>query len=119
MKKILIVDDEPDILAALSWVLHSKYIVVTERDGRKVIQLVSKGNFDLLIVDLLMPNVNGWEIIHAIHKVKPDLPIVAMSVYLDEIEKIKRSNGEGISAFLQKPFDHEEVEEMVKRILKG
>jgi DNA-binding NtrC family response regulator len=118
MKKILIVDDEPDILAALSWVLNSNYKVVTERDSKKIIPLIKKGNFDLLITDLSMPNMNGWELINLIHNIRPDLPIVAMSVCFDEVEKIKNNNGKGISAYLQKPFENEEVEKLVERLLE-
>jgi DNA-binding NtrC family response regulator len=118
MKRILIVDDEPDILAALSWVLNSKYKVVTERDSKKIIKLIEKGNFDLLITDLSMPNVDGWELVQLIHKIRPGLPIVAMSVCFDEVEKIKNNNGKGISAYLQKPFENEEVEKLVEKLLE-
>ena len=117
MKRILIVDDEPDILSVLSWVLYPKYAVVTEKDSRKVVSLIEKGDFDLLIADLRMPNVGGSELIQIIHKIKPNLPIMAMSVYLHEAERIKSLNGE-ISGFLQKPFPHEELEEMGEKILK-
>ncbi|NQT46407.1 MAG: response regulator [Candidatus Omnitrophica bacterium] len=66
-KKILIVDDESDVLESLSSVLGSKgYHVLTAGDGEAALELVRSNDPDLIILDIMMPKINGIDVLHQI-----------------------------------------------------
>jgi CheY-like chemotaxis protein len=80
MARILIVDDDVAVQATLRIVLErASHSIVVTADGGKGLQALREGRFDLLIVDIHMPGMDGLEIIRAVHKDLPELPIIVIS----------------------------------------
>ena len=113
---ILVVDDEKEITDYLSGILkktdHKNAVVVNS--GRKALSAFRRESFDLVFLDMLLPDMNGEEIFKEMKKIKPRIPIVFISGQID-IEK-KKIRQKGAYAFLQKPFDIDEIFMIINKI---
>ena len=126
MAKILIVDDDPDIQAALKIVLEgSSYQVVAAHDGDEGLRKVVEERPDLIVLDVMMPRKHGFEVCRQL-KTDPtyqsfaQIPVLMLTVYPDERQRIHRSMRKwDIAAedYLQKPFDPQELLSRVKDLL--
>jgi CheY-like chemotaxis protein len=80
MARILVIDDDPAVRAAMQMVLERDgFEVNAVGDGPTGIKLVAAEDFDLLLVDLFMPGMDGLETIRQVHRHKPGLPVIIMS----------------------------------------
>ncbi len=104
---ILVVDDNADNRDLLSrWLRHEGHTVVTAEDGRRALELVPKQPFDLVLLDVIMPGLNGFQVLE---KLKADeslrhLPVIMVSA-LDEIDGVVRCIECGAEDYLTKPFN--------------
>ncbi len=107
MKTILIVDDEPDVLEVVEILLLSeKYRVLKARNGIEAIEVVSKETPDLVILDIMMPEMDGVEVCRRMRDMDNmrDKPIVMFSAKLSAIDK-KESFDAGADGFIPQPFN--------------
>ncbi|MEH7379213.1 response regulator transcription factor [Bacillus sp. JJ1533] len=107
-RTILIVDDQPDIVELLSLYLEKEnYRILEAFDGLEALQLIQKESIDLMLVDLMMPYVNGYQLIK---QVRQDLhiPIIIISAKNEDNDKIL-GLGLGADDFIPKPFNPLEV----------
>ncbi|THE12872.1 response regulator transcription factor [Bacillus timonensis] len=107
-RTILIVDDQPEIVELLSLYLEKENHRILEAfDGREALQIIQSENIDLMLVDLMMPYINGYQLIK---KVRQDLhiPIIIISAKNDDNDKIL-GLGLGADDFISKPFNPLEV----------
>ena len=103
MSKILIVEDEESIAELEKDYLElSGFQVETEGDGEKGLKKALEGNYDLLILDLMLPGVDGFEICRQVRDEK-NTPIIMVSAKKDDIDKI-RGLGLGADDYITKPF---------------
>ena len=127
-KKILVVDDDPDMVAAVETTLKSKpYSVVTASDGEEGLSKVAGEKPDLIILDVIMPGKHGFQVCKEL-KTNPKyesfsrIPVLMLTVYPDEREKMNLSMREGMTMeaedYIQKPFDPDELLERVERLIK-
>jgi DNA-binding response OmpR family regulator len=80
MARILVIDDDRAVRSAVQLVLeHEGLQVHVADDGRAGLKILKAESFDLLIVDVFMPGMDGLETIRLVHEQKPDLPIIVMS----------------------------------------
>ena len=99
-KKILLVDDEPNIRTVLTAVLENAgYRVDVAHDGFAALRSIQRSRPDLLITDLRMPNMNGFELLSVIRARYPDVPTIAIS---GEFLTVDRQDGPIADAFFQK-----------------
>ena len=104
-KKILLVDDEIDFLQLLKARLEANgYEVVTAMDGKEALEKVKKEKPDALILDVMMPEVNGLEVLKAIRKDDQHLPIFIITAFSNE-ERFKSANQFNASGFILKTSD--------------
>jgi DNA-binding response OmpR family regulator len=104
--RIMIVDDEPDLLQLLTQVLGAKYEVVVAHNGMDALEKLDRFEPDFIILDVMMPLMDGFDTCAAIRK-KPlykDTPIYFLTSSSDR-EDIKRGYAMGCDLYLQKPFD--------------
>lgn len=112
-KKILIVEDEPSLVFTLKDTLEAEnYEVVVVSDGNDVIDAVKSTEPDLMILDLMLPNRNGYEICEEIRKLKYTFPIIMLTARDQEIDKVTGLNI-GADDYITKPFG---VKELLARI---
>jgi CheY-like chemotaxis protein len=82
MTRVLIVDDDPLVCAAIEIYLERHGFDVTIADGGEAgLRALEDSSFDLMLVDIFMPHMRGFESIRIFHERRPDVPIVAMSGY--------------------------------------
>ena len=113
MSKILIVEDEEAIAELEKDYLEiSDFEVAIENDGKNGLKRALEENFDLFILDLMLPGMDGFEICKEIRKVK-NTPIIMVSAKKDDIDKI-RGLGMGADDYMTKPFSPSELVARVK-----
>ena len=120
MKKILIIEDENELACLAKIRVESAgYEVKIAEDGQAGIEMVSSFTPDLIILDLVIPKINGYrvcEIIKADPKYKY-IPIIMLTVRSQIIEK-KAGYAVGADEYLTKPFDSEILLKKIKKLLK-
>ncbi|MBI4682917.1 MAG: response regulator [Nitrospirae bacterium] len=118
-EKLLIVDDEPDMLKLLSMIIREKtsYESVTTNNPLEAVDLVKQGGFDLVIADLKMPGLDGVELIDAIKKIDEDLPIIIITAY-GNVESALEIMHKGAFDFITKPFRKEHILYTIDKALK-
>lgn len=117
---ILVADDSSTVRKFVSFSLRLQdYIVITAEDGMDALEKISQTPVDLAIVDLNMPNMDGFELIETIRQSEDykDLPIIILSSERGEGTK-KRGAELGANTYLEKPFDAKVVQEQVAKLLK-
>lgn len=117
-EKILIVDDEPDMLRLLSMIIKEKtpYEVTTTNNPLEALELAKKG-FDLLIADLKMPGLNGIELLESVKRFDADIPTIIITAY-GTVEAAVETMQKGAFDFITKPFRKEQILFTIERALK-
>ena len=107
--RVLIVDDEPAVCALVAQALTANYDVDEASDGIEAMKAVETNPPDLVITDIRMPHMDGTALLKALRNVAPNLPIIALSGYVDP-EDVEEYNFDG---FIKKPFELDDFRTMV------
>lgn len=117
---LLLVDDDNDLRNLLERVLlRNGFRVHAAADGRQAIKLLGRERFDLVVTDIIMPDVEGIELILKIRKDHPSLPIIAMSAggRLNAEGYLKMARSLGANRILEKPFSIDSLLEGIRELL--
>jgi signal transduction histidine kinase len=107
---VLVIDDEPDMRAYLASILADRYTVLSASDGIEGLALSREAHPDLVLVDLMMPGMDGWLVCSALKAgCEPAPKVVVITARTDEMSKI-RALEQGADDFLGKPFSTLEVQ---------
>ncbi|MGP6146684.1 response regulator transcription factor [Jeotgalibaca sp. A122] len=118
MKKVLVVDDEESIVILLSYNLEKNgYEVITAHDGKEGYDLAMSQSFDFIILDLMLPSMDGMDICKRLRQEKIKTPILMLTAKNDELEKIIGLEL-GADDYMTKPFSPREVLARMKAILR-
>ena len=118
-RTVLVVEDESSVRKAVASALNQfGFTVLTAEDGAATVALFQShpGKIDLVLSDLSMPRMNGWETLAALRKLAPDLPVILSSGY-NEAQAMADQHSELPQAFLGKPYQLQELRDTVARIL--
>ena len=114
-KRILVVDDDPDIRQVLLDRMSSLgYLVETAIDGREALDALRREGFDGMLLDMLMPGLNGLEVLRRTRESHPDMPVVVVTA-LSVRQHAAQAVAEGAQAYLLKPFDASQLKQVVKQ----
>lgn len=117
MKKILIVDDDPITLKLVEQYLSSQgYNTITAMDGFDALEKIEKNKFDLIISDIMMPNLSGLSLLSISKEFHHQIPVILIST-LDKGDVVSKSLSLGANDFIVKPINLEELSIRVKRLL--
>ncbi len=115
--KILIVDDEPPIIDVLRYNLQqARYDVLSARDGEQALDLARSERPDLIILDLMLPKLDGIEVCRALRK-ESDIPIIMLTAKDEEIDRVLGLEL-GADDYVVKPFSVRELLARVKTVLR-
>ena len=118
MKKILIVEDEQDIAELLRLYLESeKYSIIIADNGIDALKIINTTSIDMAIVDIMMPQMNGYELIKKLREDEKNLPIIITSAKNMDNDKIVGLNL-GADIYITKPFNPLEVVANVKALFR-
>ena len=118
-KKILVIDDMPEIVNVVSDFLRSEhYQIFTTTNGADGIKLNELENPDLIILDLLMPEMDGIETLKRIRQTDNKVKVIVLSGYINADVK-KDTTNLGINRYLDKPFNGTELLQAVVSVLDG
>ncbi len=116
--KILHVDDEPDTLSVVKTILEKEgYEVTSLSSGEEALKSVNLDGYSLLILDIMMPDMSGWDLFSRIAEIKPKYKVIFLSIVDVSPEKQKEIKDAGIKDYIKKPFDREEFVMRVKKVL--
>jgi len=113
--KVLLVDDDPGIRETMKDILtFSNVHVITACNGHDAIELASNNDFDIALIDMRMPGIDGVETFKRIKKIKPTFKAFLVTAYADEA-KAKEAIEAGISGIYYKPVDIPRIITMLTR----
>ena len=117
-KKALIVDDEPNVRRLLHTILSKTYEVFEAEDGRQAIEMTNTQKPDVVLMDMMMPKMDG---LTACHMIKNDpatksIPVIMVTAIGFELN-IKLSQQMGASGYITKPFSSEELLDKIAQVL--
>ncbi len=117
--RILVIEDEVRIQSFLTRGLEAEgYTVVAAGDGREALSLATDARWDLVVLDLLLPGLNGLQVLRELHRAKPELPVVILSARSDVQTKL-RGFELGASDYVPKPFSLDELLARIRVRLRG
>ncbi|MCW8916040.1 MAG: response regulator [Magnetovibrio sp.] len=121
MARILIIDDDQDILDFTTSCLESSHTVTTAMNGEEGMVACEKGHFDLILTDIFMPYRDGLDIIREVRTLYPSIKIIAMTSHVGEgmTDYLKAAELIGAHAKLEKPLTPEIVVECVDAVLNN
>jgi CheY-like chemotaxis protein len=122
---IIITDDDPDILDNLTTILGTQpYRLATARDGKQCLALIKHERPDLLILDMLMPRMDGWGVIRELRSdpLYANLPIMVLTTVVEDASRRRYELEVGMAMdvqdYVQKPAKPAELLQRVEKLLK-
>jgi DNA-binding response OmpR family regulator len=116
-RRILVVDDDPDIRGLLRELLDRRGFLVTEaRDGQEALRAFYTERPDLVVLDVAMPGLDGWKTLERIRELS-DVPVVMLTAKTTELEKTRGLRA-GADDYVTKPFGRQELVARVEALLR-
>lgn len=118
-KTILVVDDDPEIVTMLTTRLQSRgYRVVSASDGKEALSEAKRRRPDLMILDVMMPGKNGWEVARALKQdpITEPIKVIMLTAIGEQVNELT-SPLYGADAHFDKPFDFTALESTIARLL--
>ena len=116
---VLVVDDEPNLCTVLRRVLKIEgYKVITALDGKKALRLIKEKRPDIILLDIVMPGMNGREVCRRARELSPTAKIIYFTGRADSVEpaKLRELHGE-VDAFVAKPATGKQILSAISRVL--
>jgi DNA-binding NtrC family response regulator len=115
---ILVIDDELNLRRTLAFILQrAGYLVVTAADGLDALRCLVTGSFDLVFIDLRLPDVEGIRLADEIHKIYPQIPVIILTGH-PTLETKTEATKQAIAAYLAKPIDPTQILAKVEEVLE-
>ena len=117
-KKVLIVDDEPNVRRLWRTILSKQFEVVEAEDGRQAVEIAGKQQPDVILMDMMMPNMDGLTACYAIRNdpVTKSIPVIMVTAIGFELN-IKLSQQMGANAYVTKPFTPKDLFDKIAQVL--
>lgn len=122
MARILVVDDDADVRRAIRRILEPEgHEVVQAENGRAAMAVMEAESADLVVTDLYMEPMDGVELVIRLRQVDDAVPIIAISGggWEPADKVLERIRGLGVDTTVQKPFDSDELRELIREKLRG
>jgi DNA-binding NtrC family response regulator len=116
---ILVVDDEKDICMALNIILTKEgYLVKEAYNGEQAIERVKQENFDIIMTDIKMEKMDGFEVLKQVRQMSPETSVVMMTAFASVVSAVEAMRA-GATDYITKPFINDEIRLTIKRIIQS
>ncbi len=116
-RRVLVVDDEQVIRNLLQRILQDEaYEVVSAANGREAMTIIGREHFDLIIADIVMPEMDGVEMLQAAEHIRPRIPAIVVSGFFSE-DTAERLKNLGAASYVAKPFQVDALKRTVARVI--
>lgn len=116
-KKVLVVDDEPDTLELVKLVLESGgFEAVLANNGKEALDQIATLRPDLVLLDIMMPDMDGWDVFRKIKEKDPGIPIAILTAKAQNIDKLLGLHVLKADDYITKPFGKNELIDKVKKL---
>ncbi|MFC1556291.1 response regulator [candidate division KSB1 bacterium] len=116
MKNAIVIDDDDMIRTVIAELLAKlDFEVDTAEDGWEGVRMVKKGDYNIILLDIRMPGVDGEQVLSILNKFDDSLPVLIVSAYLTK-ERVAKLKKLGVKGFLTKPIDPKSFNYAVKQI---
>ena len=117
--RILVVDDEDALRFVLSAELEGEgYAVLSAADGEEAINILRKETFDIILLDIMMPRVSGFEVLKFVKESQPATKVIMLTGYAD-LKNAIESKKFGAEDFVSKPYDMVDLLTTIEEVLQG
>ena len=114
---ILIVDDEEMVRLMIKEMLKDKAgKVISVESGSQALKILSRNRFDIILTDVNMPDMNGFQLIEYAKLIDPMIPIIVMTGYSD-VYDLREAMAKGAEEYILKPFKQEDLKSAIDRVL--
>lgn len=115
-RKVLIVDDDKDIVTIVSTILSGRgWEITAAYSGREALEAVTSQKPDIILLDIMMPEMNGIEVLKRLKKIDANARIIMITAFGD-VESYLDSMELGAYEYINKPFETDELLEMIDRV---
>ena len=117
-ESILVVDDDAEVRKTLSSILSKEgYSVETAENGKQATKISEKSRFDIALIDIKLPDMEGTELLHRLKENQPHMVKIVITGF-PTLENAMKTVNEGADGYILKPFDVEKLLEMIRKHLK-
>ena len=118
-ERILVIDDEPDMLMLMSMIIeeNTEWEVETTNNPSEGLKMALENDYDLVIADLKMPGLDGMEVFEELKEMKPDIPVIIITAY-GSLEIADEARNKGVADFITKPFRKDTILFTMDRVLE-
>ncbi|MEJ2302722.1 MAG: response regulator [Anaerolineales bacterium] len=119
-RRVLYIEDEPEMIDLVRLILGRKGIeVIGATGGREGLDAVRKELPDLVLLDLMMPDMDGWQVYQQMKAGEPtrDIPVIVVTAKAQSIDKVLGLHIAKVDDYISKPFSPQELAESVERVL--
>jgi two-component system response regulator VicR len=116
-KKVLVVDDEPDTLELVKLVLESAgFEAILVKSGMEAMAKIDAENLDLVLLDIMMPDMDGWDVFRKIKEKNKNIPIAILTAKAQNIDKLLGLHVLKADDYITKPFGKNELIGKVRKL---
>lgn len=115
--RVLVVEDRPSVLKVMATILEGGYQVATASDGSSALSLIDEHPVDLVLADVRMPGVSGFDVLQAVRRRSPRTAVVLMTAYANIPDAVEAMRS-GADDYIAKPLDADEIALAVARALE-
>jgi len=116
MKKILVAEDNDSNFILMTYILKKYFQFERAKNGREAVEMVEKGDFDLVLMDIKMPEMDGLEATKIIKEAHPDMPIIALTANAFDSDR-QLALEAGCSDFLSKPVSSDQCLKTIRKFI--
>ncbi|MEA1985448.1 MAG: response regulator [Euryarchaeota archaeon] len=118
-EKVLMVDDEPDVVELVKLMLGPEgYDVISASGGLECLEMMDNEDIDAILLDIMMPDMDGWETFHKIKQKDPTMPVAILTSISEEFDRMIGLQVLKADDYVTKPFDSKQLLGCVKGLFK-
>ncbi|MDW8327231.1 MAG: response regulator [Anaerolineales bacterium] len=119
-KRVVCVEDEPAMIDLIRLILERKgYEVIGANGGREGLDVIQREKPDVVLLDLMMPDMDGWEVYQKMkaHEQTKDIPVIVVTARAQSIDKVLGLHIAKVDDYITKPFGPQDLVESVEKVL--